>query len=185
MFEPLSIPDVLCVSPPLFEDARGYFRELWVDEKWPAASRNFVQDNLSYSKHAVLRGLHLQNPGGQAKLISAISGAIWDVAVDVRVGSSTFGRWVAAELSATNGKQLFVPRGFAHGFVVLSESAHVAYKCDARYRPQAEITLRWNDPALQIEWPIAAPVLAPRDAEAPTLSELLESGRLPLLSECA
>lgn len=184
MFERLGIPDVLRLTPPRFPDERGYFQETWVAGKWPVEGSHFVQDNLSVSRHGVLRGLHLQNPDAQAKLVFAVTGAIWDVAVDVRVGSPTFGQWVAEELSAENGVQLFVPRGFAHGFVVLSDSAHVIYKCDARYAPSSEQTLRWDDPEVGIRWPNDRPVLAPRDASAPTLKELIARGALPKFRDC-
>lgn len=179
MFEPLRIPEVLRLSPRRFPDDRGYFQETWVEGKWPTLGGRFVQDNLSASRKGVLRGLHFQNPNAQGKLVFAVSGTIWDVAVDVRVGSPTFGQWVGEELSADNGLQLFVPRGFAHGFVVLSESAHVMYKCDARYAPDSERALRWNDPGLGISWPVTAPILAPRDADAASLRELAAAGALP------
>jgi dTDP-4-dehydrorhamnose 3,5-epimerase len=178
----LAIPEVELIVPGRFADARGYFQELWVDGR-KAGQKTFVQDNLSYSKQHVLRGLHLQNPNGQAKLVMAISGTIWDVAVDVRVGSPTFGKWVAAELSEENGHQLYVPRGFAHGFVVLSDSARVLYKCDAAYSPRDEISVRFDDPALGISWPSASPILAPRDRDAPTLAECADAGRLPRFGE--
>lgn len=183
MFARLRIPDVLRLTPRRFLDARGSFQETWVAGKWPIESGNFVQDNLSVSRKSVLRGLHFQNPHGQGKLIFVVTGAIWDVAVDVRVGSPTFGQWVAEELSADNGAQLFIPRGFAHGFVVLSESAHVIYKCDELYTPSAELTLRWNDPELGIEWPIQDPILSPRDASASSLAELRSAGALPSFGE--
>lgn len=179
MLERLRIPEILRLAPRRFPDERGYFQETWVDGKWPIEASDFVQDNLSVSRKGVLRGLHLQNPNAQGKLIFAVTGAIWDVAVDVRVGSPTFGQWAAEELSAENGVQLFVPRGFAHGFVVLSESAHVIYKCDARYDPSSELTLRWDDPQVAVVWPTSAPILAGRDAEAPSLRELVEAGSLP------
>jgi dTDP-4-dehydrorhamnose 3,5-epimerase len=179
VFERLRIPDVLRLTPRRFPDARGSFQETWVAGKWPTGTNDFVQDNLSVSRQSVLRGLHFQNPHSQGKLIFAVTGAIWDVAVDVRVGSPTFGQWVAEELSAENGVQLFIPRGFAHGFVVLSESAHVIYKCDDVYTPGAEVTLRWNDPELGIAWPVQDPILSPRDAGAPSLAELRSAGALP------
>lgn len=179
MLERLKIPEILRLTPKRFLDERGYFQETWVEGKWPIEGSHFVQDNLSVSRKGVLRGLHLQNPSAQGKLVFAITGAIWDVAVDVRVGSPTFGQWVAEELSAENGVQLFVPRGFAHGFVVLSDSAHVVYKCDARYAPGSELTLRWNDPEIAIDWPVPDPILAPRDAQAPSLGELAAAGSLP------
>lgn len=178
----LAIPEVKLIVPRRFTDARGYFQELWVQARYPSGAE-FVQDNLSFSQRHVLRGLHLQNPGGQAKLVSALTGTIWDVAVDVRVGSPTFGQSVTAELSEDNGHQLYIPRGFAHGFLVLSETARVLYKCDAPYRPESELTLRFDDPELKINWPVAEPILAPRDREAPTLAECKAEGRLPRYGE--
>jgi dTDP-4-dehydrorhamnose 3,5-epimerase len=177
-----ALPEVELIVPRRFADARGYFEELWVltGSKRPEV---FVQDNLSYSKKDVLRGLHLQHPGSQAKLVMAITGTIWDVAVDVRMGSPTFGKWVAAELSEENGHQLYVPRGFAHGFIVLSDAAHVHYKCDAPYSPASEITIRYDDPELAIAWPSTEPQLAPRDRDAPTLAQLRAQGRLPHYDE--
>jgi dTDP-4-dehydrorhamnose 3,5-epimerase len=178
----LALPEVKLIVPRRFPDARGYFQELWVKSRYLDGAE-FVQDNLSFSERHVLRGLHLQNPGGQGKLVMALSGAIWDVAVDVRVGSPTFGRWVGAELTEDNGHQLFVPRGFAHGFIVVSETARVLYKCDAPYRPDAELTVRFDDPELAIAWPSSEPRLAPRDREAPTLAECKALGRLPRYGE--
>jgi dTDP-4-dehydrorhamnose 3,5-epimerase len=182
MKAPLDLPDVKLLTPRRFSDARGYFQELWSTKGSPDGAA-FVQDNLSFSKKNVLRGLHLQNPGSQAKLVMVLSGAIWDVAVDVRVGSPSFGRWTAAELSEDNGHQLYVPRGFAHGFVVLSDTAKVLYKCDAPYRPDAEITVRFDDPALGISWPKGELILTPRDRDADTLAACEAQGRLPRYGE--
>lgn len=120
----------------------------------------------------VLRGLHLQNPNAQSKLVSVMRGTVFDVAVDVRIGSPTFGRHVGVELSEANGRQLFIPRGFAHGFAVLSDTADFFYKCDAFYSPKDELVVRWNDPVIGIDWPLTEPELAPRDAKAPLLSEV-------------
>lgn len=173
----LSIPEVELIVPRRFTDARGYFQELWVQDR--ASRSHFVQDNMSLSGKHVLRGLHLQNPGSQAKLVMVVSGAVWDVAVDVRLGSKTFGQWAAAELSEENGHQLLIPRGFAHGFIVLTETARVLYKCDAPYRPDAELTIRFDDPDLGIPWPSREPILAPRDRSAPTLAECAAQSRLP------
>jgi dTDP-4-dehydrorhamnose 3,5-epimerase len=168
------IPGVLIISPRRFGDARGFFSETFRADGYAAAGmpHPFVQDNWSHSRHGVLRGLHLQNPKAQSKLVSVIRGHVLDVAVDVRVGSPTFGKHVAVELSEENGQQFFLPRGCAHGFVVLSEIADFLYKCDEYYSPADEITVRWNDPALGIDWRIAEPVISERDAAAPLLANI-------------
>jgi dTDP-4-dehydrorhamnose 3,5-epimerase len=168
------LPEVLIVEPKVFGDPRGFFMETFRADRYAGhgMAGPFVQDNLSRSARGVLRGLHLQNPNAQAKLVSVLRGAVRDVAVDVRRGSPTFGRHVAVELSEENRRQLFVPRGFAHGFLVLSEMADVLYKCDAFYSPADEITVRWNDPAIGIAWNIAGPELSKRDAAAPPLADV-------------
>ena len=145
-----AIPEVLIIEPKVFGDQRGFFLETFKADRYAenGISRPFVQDNLSRSAYGVLRGLHLQNPKTQGKLVTVLRGRVLDVAVDVRVGSPTFGRHVAVELSEENRRQLWVPRGFAHGFVVLSETADFFYKCDELYSPSDEIVVRWNDPAL-------------------------------------
>jgi dTDP-4-dehydrorhamnose 3,5-epimerase len=173
-----AIPEVLIVEPRRFTDARGYFSELYRAERYAEAgiARPFVQDNHSRSSRGVLRGLHLQYPNPQGKLVCALSGRILDVMVDVRRGSPTFGKHVAVELSGENGRQLFAPRGFAHGFLVLSEEADVFYKCDCAYSPADEIVLRWDDPALGIAWPAGTPSLSPRDAAGVNLAD---APRLP------
>lgn len=137
----------------------------------------FVQDNWSRSARGVLRGLHLQHPNAQSKLVSVITGEIFDVAVDVRVGSPSYGRHVAVMLSEENGRQFLIPRGFAHGFLVISEKADVLYKCDNFYSPADEITIRWNDPNIGISWPTSHPSLSNRDASAPLLAEIKELPR--------
>jgi dTDP-4-dehydrorhamnose 3,5-epimerase len=142
---------------------------------------HFVQDNYSRSSRGTLRGLHLQVNRPQAKLVRVVHGTVFDVAVDVRVGSPTFGQWTAATLSAENCRQLFIPEGFAHGFAVLSDYADVEYKCSAFYSPQGEITIRHNEPAFDIAWPLTAPTLSQRDAAAPSLAEVRE--RLPRYAE--
>src|SRR5258707_3490560 len=168
------IPDVLIIEPKLFGDQRGFFLEIYQFRRYAefGIKRPFVQDNISRSSYGVLRGLHLQNPSPQGKLVSVMRGSGLDVAVDVRIGSPNFGRHVAVDLSEDNRRQLWVPRGFAHGFVVLSESADFFYKCDEFYSPSDEIVVRWDDPALGIEWGIDSPSLAPRDAAAPLLSDV-------------
>jgi dTDP-4-dehydrorhamnose 3,5-epimerase len=171
-----AIPGVIVVEPKRFGDARGFFMELYRTERYAAAgiALPFVQDNFSRSARGVLRGLHLQNPNPQGKLIGVISGRILDVMVDVRRGSPTFGKHVAVELSGDDGRQLFGPRGFAHGFVVLSEQADVFYKCDSAYSPADEIVLAWNDPALGIDWPVKEPQLSPRDAAGVRLADIAQ-----------
>lgn len=169
-----AIPDVLIVEPKLFGDQRGFFLETYQFERYAAngISRPFVQDNLSRSAFGVVRGLHLQNPSAQGKLVSVVRGRVLDVAVDVRVGSPFFGRHVAVELNEDNRRQLWVPRGFAHGFAVLSETADFFYKCDNAYSLKDEVVVRWDDPAIGIAWGIENPSLSPRDAAAPYLAEV-------------
>jgi dTDP-4-dehydrorhamnose 3,5-epimerase len=181
----LEIPEVLLIEPRVFADDRGYFFENWSTRNWGKTGgfSEFVQDNTSYSKKNVLRGLHIQNPNGQGKLVSALAGTVWDVAIDLRVGSKTFGKWVGAELSESNHHQLFIPPGFGHGFCVLSESALVTYKCTALYEPSSEFSLSYADPELGIRWPVETPLLSPKDAAAPRLGELIAAGRLPRFTE--
>jgi dTDP-4-dehydrorhamnose 3,5-epimerase len=168
------IPEVLIIEPKVFGDQRGFFFEFFKTNRYSSHGLNgpFVQDNISRSAHGVVRGLHLQNPSCQGKLVSVLRGRILDVAVDVRVGSPTFGQHVTVELSEDNRRQFWVPRGFAHGFAVRSDVADIFYKCDAFYSPSDEITVRWNDPAIGIAWGVASPVLSPRDAAAPLLAEV-------------
>jgi dTDP-4-dehydrorhamnose 3,5-epimerase len=168
------LPEVLIVEPKLFGDARGFFLECYQAARYRdhGIMQPFVQDNMSRSAYGVLRGLHLQNPMTQGKLVSVLRGRVLDVAVDVRRGSPNFGRHVAVELSEDNRRQLWVPRGFAHGFVVLSESADFFYKCDELYSPKDEISVRWNDPAIGIQWGLENPSLSAKDAVAPLLSEV-------------
>ena len=175
--EKTALPEVLLIEPEVFRDARGFFLETFHADRYAEAGipGPFVQDNVSFSAAGVLRGLHFQNP---AKLVFALQGEIFDVAVDVRSGSPRFGRWTAVRLSGDNGRQLYIPRGFAHGFCVLSDTARVAYKCDAFYDPAAERSLAWNDPQIGIGWPIDSPVLSKKDAAAPRLAEI-DPGRLP------
>jgi dTDP-4-dehydrorhamnose 3,5-epimerase len=177
------IPEVLIVEPRLIGDARGFFLETYRLERYAAhgISRPFVQDNLSRSSRGVLRGLHLQNPTMQGKLVSVLRGRVLDVAVDVRRGSPTFGRHVAVELSDDNRRQLWIPRGFAHGFVVLSDTADFTYKCDNPYSPKDEIIVRWDDPAIGINWGVTDPSLSARDAAAPLLAEVKN---LPIYGQC-
>ena len=177
---PTAIPEVLVVDPALFGDPRGYFLEVWHQERYRAAGlpAAFVQDNVSRSAHGILRGLHLQHPFGQGKLVHVLEGEVFDVAVDVRLGSPTFGRWVGERLSGDNHRQLYIPPGFAHGFCVVSPYALVAYKVTELYHPETELGIAWNDPAIGISWPVTSPVLSGKDAAAPRLHEVPTS-RLP------
>jgi dTDP-4-dehydrorhamnose 3,5-epimerase len=169
-----ALPEVLILQPRLFGDQRGFFLETYQLPRYAelGIGRPFVQDNMSRSGHGVLRGLHLQNPFTQGKLVTALRGRVLDVAVDVRVGSPRFGSHVAVELSEENRRQLWVPRGFAHGFVVLSETADFFYKCDDLYSPKDEVSIRWNDSAIGIDWGIEAPSLSAKDADAPLLRDV-------------
>ncbi len=161
------IPGLVLIAPKVYRDARGFFREIWHADRYVEAgiAEPFVQDNVSYSQRGVLRGLHFQEPGAQGKLVTAVLGDVYDVAVDVRVGSPTFGRWAGVHLTGENGLQLYLPPGVAHGFIVLSDVALFAYKCTAYYAPAAEGVLRWDDPDLGIAWPAGiTPTVSPRDA---------------------
>jgi dTDP-4-dehydrorhamnose 3,5-epimerase len=171
---PTDIPDVVVVEPDIHADGRGFFLETYHADRYRehGIAGPFVQDNHSRSLAGTLRGLHLQIRHPQGKLIRAIEGEIFDVAVDVRRGSPTFGRWVGVTLTAENFKQIYVPPGFAHGFCVVSPIAQVEYKCTDLYDPASEIGVAWNDPALGISWPVTQPLLSKRDARHPTLAEL-------------
>lgn len=178
---PTELPGVLVVVPRVFRDDRGYFLESWHRDRYAGAGLpgGFLQDNLSCSTPGVLRGLHLQHPAAQAKLVSVLAGAIFDVAVDVRVGSPTFGRWAGVELTADGHRQLLVPAGFAHGFVVTSDvPALVSYKVDAPYAPADELTVAWDDPDLAICWPVPRPSLSGKDRQGLRLRDL-PPDRLP------
>jgi dTDP-4-dehydrorhamnose 3,5-epimerase len=178
-FVQTDLPGVLVIEPDVYQDPRGFFLETYHAAKYRdgGIAAPFVQDNHSRSIRGTLRGLHLQPGRPQGKLIRVVEGEIYDVAVDVRRRSPTFGRWVAVTLSAANFKQCYVPPGFAHGFCVLSQDAQVEYKCTDLYEPASEIGVAWNDPTLSIPWPIAQPLLSDRDRRNPTLAELIE--RLP------
>jgi dTDP-4-dehydrorhamnose 3,5-epimerase len=169
------LPEVLIVEPRVFRDDRGFFVESYHAPRYRAGgiAVDFVQDNHSRSVRGTLRGLHWQvAPRAQAKLIRVLAGEILDVAVDIREASPTFGRWVAVSLSADNFRQLFVPVGFAHGFLVVSDSADIEYKCSDVYDPAAERGLMWNDPAIGIAWPVSDPILSARDRAHPPLGAL-------------
>jgi len=161
------IPEVLQLEPQVFADDRGFFFEAYNDQKFAQDTgivTNFVQDNHSYSKQNVLRGLHYQIQQPQGKLIRAVVGTIFDVAVDIRKSSPTFAKWVGSELSAENKRLLWIPPGFAHGFLVLSEIAEVVYKTTDYYAPQSDRTILWNDPDLSIDWPLSVPpILSTKD----------------------
>ena len=171
-FEPTAIADVVLIHPTVFGDARGFFLETWEERKFVAAGigARFVQDNYSRSEQYVLRGLHYQVKQPQGKLVRVAAGTVFDVAVDLRRGSATFGRWVGALLSDENKRSLWIPPGFAHGFLVLSGSADFAYKCTDFYAPEHERTVLWNDPALAIRWPLEGePIVSDKDRRAPVL----------------
>jgi len=175
------LPGVLLVEPKVFGDARGFFLETWNRERYLAAGFpdvEFVQDNHSRSAGGVLRGLHFQLNRPQGKLVQVITGAVFDVAVDIRVGSPTFGRWVGHELSEENHRQLWIPPGFAHGFCVLSERADFVYKCTDFYDSADEGGIAWNDPAIGIAWPVADPQLSAKDRDNRMLADISED-RLP------
>jgi dTDP-4-dehydrorhamnose 3,5-epimerase len=171
---PTGLPGVLLIEPKVFGDDRGFFMETWRADRYADAGfpGPFVQDNLSFSQKGVLRGLHFQNPNAQGKLVHALQGEVFDVAVDIRVGSPSFGKWAGYYLSAENKRQLWVPEGFAHGFCVISETALFAYKCTALYAPECEHPLRWDDPEIGIDWPVDTPSLSAKDGAAPTLETI-------------
>ena len=173
---------VLILEPKVFGDARGWFMETWSARKMEAAGLNFnfLQDNQSYSaQKGTLRGLHYQTaPFAQTKLVRCTRGKLLDVAIDIREGSETFAKWVAVELTAENKKQLLIPRGFAHGFLTLTDDVEIQYKADNFYAPNCDGNIRWDDPEIKINWPFAPTILADKDAKAPTLRERLERGEL-------
>lgn len=174
---PTTLPGVLIVEPDLFRDARGWFHETYHVARYRAAGipDTFVQDNHSRSIAGTIRGLHLQVARPQAKLIRVVQGEIFDVVVDVRRGSPTFGQWFGVVLSGETANQCYVPCGFAHGFSVLSPSADVTYKCTAFYDKASEVGIAWNDPAIGIDWRVANPVLSERDLKNPTLGAQLDA----------
>ena len=178
-----NLPDVLLIEPNVYGDKRGFFMETWQAEHYANAGivGSFVQDNLSFSQKGVLRGLHFQYPNSQGKLVYVLSGEVFDVAVDVRVNSPTFGKWVGYNLSSENKRQLWVPEGFAHAFCVTSETALFAYKCTALYSPKDEHSLRWNDPDIGINWPTDSPSLSEKDKAAKFLSEFKPDDLPPFL----
>jgi dTDP-4-dehydrorhamnose 3,5-epimerase len=174
--EPTALPDVVILTPRRFGDARGWFMETWNARHMAEAGLDlpWVQDNHSFSAtRGTLRGLHFQTPPrAQDKLVRCSRGAIRDVAVDIRAGSPSYARWVAVELSAENGRQLLVPKGFLHGFVTLTDDCEVQYKCSDLYSPDHDGAVRWDDPAIGIDWGVAAPILSDKDAGAPRLADI-------------
>ena len=174
------LPGVLILEPKVFGDERGFFMETWQRERYReiGITADFAQDNLSFSGVGVLRGLHFQNPHAQGKLVQVLQGEVYDVAVDIRRGSPTFGQWAGVRLSSDNRRQLYVPPDFAHGFCVLSETALFSYKCTDYYHPETEGSILWNDPAIGIDWPIDSPSLSDKDREAPMLADV-PPDRLP------
>jgi dTDP-4-dehydrorhamnose 3,5-epimerase len=181
------LPGCVVIEPKVFGDERGFFFEQWNAARYREAGLDlqFVQSNLSSSAHGVLRGLHYQWPNPQGKLVSVLEGEVYDVAVDIRRGSPSFGRWTAAVLSADNKRQFWVPEGFAHGFVVLSERALFHYLCTAPYDAASDASLRWNDAELAIDWPLAEPLLSDKDARAPFLAEIAPARLPPYVAEAA
>ena len=174
-FIPTAIPDVILIEPKVFGDHRGFFMETWQRQQFAenGIDYDFVQDNHSKSSYGILRGLHYQMEQTQGKLVRVVEGSVFDVAVDMRKSSATFGQWVGYELSAENHRMLWVPPGFAHGFYVKSETAEFVYKCTDYYAPEHEESLLWNDPALAIEWNLVEgkpPILSDKDANAPVLA---------------
>ena len=175
-FTKLSIPDVVLIEPQIFEDERGFFLENFkeFDFKKNGIHEKFVQENYSYSFKKVLRGLHFQKPPKtQAKLVTALKGEIFDVAVDLRKNSSTYGKWIAEILSEKNHSSLYIPEGFAHGFCVLSDDAHVLYKTTQEYSSEHECGIIWNDPDLNISWSFKHPILSKKDQSLPLLKNLV------------
>jgi dTDP-4-dehydrorhamnose 3,5-epimerase len=176
---PTALPGVVVVEPVVHRDSRGFFLETYNERRYREAgiTATFVQDNHSRSARGTVRGLHFQVRRLQGKLVRAVAGEMFDVAVDVRRGSPAFGRWVGVHLSAENFRQIYVPPGFAHGFCVLSEVGEVEYKCTELYEAADELVIAWNDPEIGVEWPVKEPLLSAKDKAAPRLAEVLD--RLP------
>lgn len=176
-----ALPGVLIIEPRVFPDGRGFFFETYHRERYRQHGINdeFVQDNLSYSVKDTLRGLHYQLPHSQAKLVQVLSGEVFDVAVDIRVGSPAFGQWTGVILSSENKRQFYVPKGFAHGFCVLSETALFSYKCDDFYAPNCEGGVLWSDPDLKIDWSVKMPLFSDKDTRYPCLKDIPRE-RLPV-----
>lgn len=171
---PCGLDGLLVIEPKVFGDPRGFFFESWNERRYAehGVPGRFVQDNFSLSRRGILRGLHFQNPSPQGKLVSVLQGEVYDVVVDIRRSSATFGRWYGVALSADTKRQFYVPPGFAHGFVVMSETALFHYKCTEFYAPEHERAIRWDDPDLGIQWPVREPLLSAKDAQAPYLKDI-------------
>ena len=169
-----ALQGVLIIEPKVFLDSRGFFVETYQRERYQSMGlmAEFVQDNLSFSSRGVLRGVHCQNPHSQGKLVQVLQGEVWDVAVDIRRNSPHFGQWTAVTLSSETKNQFYVPPGFAHGFCVLSETALLAYKCTDIYYPGAEVGFRWDDPEVEIAWPVREPILSDKDGRLPLLRDI-------------
>ena len=171
-FSETELKGVVVIESDIYEDERGFFREIFHTDKYQQLGQIFVQDNHSYSKKGVLRGLHYQLNSQQGKLVTAITGEIFDVAVDIRKGSPTFGKWTGVHLSPLNKQQIYIPEGFAHGFCVLSEMADVFYKCTDLYVPDDEYGLLWSDSSINIDWPLSQPIVSDKDCKFPELNKI-------------
>ncbi|MBL9049020.1 MAG: dTDP-4-dehydrorhamnose 3,5-epimerase [Tabrizicola sp.] len=186
LVEPTDIRGVIILTPRRFGDARGWFVETWNATRMAEAGLDlpWVQDNHSFSAaRGTLRGLHFQTPPrAQDKLVRCSRGAIRDVVVDIRLGSPSYGKWLAVELSAENGRQLLVPKGFLHGFITLTDDVEVQYKCTDFYSPEHDRSVRWNDPAFQVDWGTTDPILSDKDAKAPLLAEIGSPFRLEAMA---
>jgi dTDP-4-dehydrorhamnose 3,5-epimerase len=171
---PGKLQGLLLIEPKVFGDPRGFFMETWNLRKYQEAGLGvpFVQDNISVSRRGALRGLHFQNPNPQGKLVSVLQGEVLDLVVDIRIRSATFGKWEAVQLSSENKRQFYIPPGFAHGFLVLSDTAMFHYKCTDFYSPKDEVTLLWNDPDIGIQWPSGDPIVSEKDAKGQTLKNI-------------
>lgn len=171
------IPGLIVVEPKIFGDERGFFLETWSKARYEDAGipSDFCQDNMSFSRKGILRGLHMQNPNSQGKLVSVVQGEVYDVAVDLRVGSPTYRKWYGIVLTDKTRNQMFVPKGFAHGFCVVSETALFSYKVNDIYNPKGEMSVRWDDPELNIDWPVKNPELSAKDAAATFLKDIPET----------
>jgi dTDP-4-dehydrorhamnose 3,5-epimerase len=180
---PTVLPEVLLIEPDVYGDERGFFCETWQKERYAemGLAVDFVQDNVSFSEKNILRGLHVQHPYAQGKLVHVLQGEVFDVAVDIRKNSPDFGRWVGVYLSADNHQQLYIPPGFAHGFCVTSEKALFVYKCTELYHPETELSIAWDDPIIGIEWPVTQPNLSKKD-QAGLLLNSISKARLPIKS---